>query len=381
MSDSQNSEHEKGMSTGTQPCCGPIDALRQPLSPTQTSLLSERPTVAVLHKDFQSLLTLIYTSTTKLTLVLRPSAPSPAAALAPIRDLGTSITSLATCASLFDLHGLTLSSDARNAAHDICDGVRSLASTFIDDAGEEYLVRTGTVHDLIERARRELPADNLAAVKKRWKADRGMLEDSLEDINSMVEDADKEDEEDANEEDFDDEWDELGFGSSKKMSDIELERTKKVQPLVRFATLLHKRVVPDVLAGLSGPQLDSEPLTAALDALPSRSHAVVLALEELVAALYAPQKPAALASAVAAFSDATRRLHASVVTDALLPREADLAVQMGGLSVQDASSGKEGGETKVKKDPRKWFDACRAQIDKSAKAVEELLSPDLANAT
>lgn len=27
---------------------------------------------------------------------------------------------------------------------------------------------------------------------------------------------------------FDDEWDELGFGSSKKMSEIELERTRKV---------------------------------------------------------------------------------------------------------------------------------------------------------
>ena len=76
---------------------------------------------------------------------------------------------------------------------------------------------------------RELPADNIAAVKKRWKADRGMLEDSLEEINAMVEDAGEGDD-DVNEDDLDDEWDELGFGSTKKMSDDELERTKKVSP-------------------------------------------------------------------------------------------------------------------------------------------------------
>ena len=100
---------------------------------------------------------------------------------------------------------------------------------FAEEAGEDYLVRTGTVHDMVEKARRELPADNIAAVKKRWKADRGMLEDSLEEINAMVEDAGEGDD-DVNEDDLDDEWDELGFGSTKKMSDDELERTKKVSP-------------------------------------------------------------------------------------------------------------------------------------------------------
>ncbi|EIW60102.1 uncharacterized protein TRAVEDRAFT_57469 [Trametes versicolor FP-101664 SS1] len=346
-----------------------------PLSPPQTALLSERPSCPVLQKDYQSLLTLVYTSTTKLTLVLRPSAPSYTAAIAPISDLGTSITSLATCATLYDLHGTTLSSYARQATRDICATVSSLADTFIENGGEEYLVRTGTVHDLVEKARREIPADNLAAVKGRWTADRGMLEDSLEEINSMLEGGDEDDMDTGG---FDDEWDELGFGSSKKMSEIELERTRKVQPLVRFATLLHKRVVPDVLAGLSGPQLDSEALTAALDALPSRSHAVVLALEEVIAALYAPQQPAALSSAVSAFSDAVRHLHTSVVTDVFLPPETDLANAMGALSVGEVKSGN---GAKAKKDPRKWFDACLGQIDKSAKAVEDMLSPDPHNAT
>ena len=183
----------------------------------------------MLNKDFQSLLTLIYTSTTKVALVLRPAAPAPSAALAPIKDLGTSVTSLATCAILFDVHGSTLASEVRSLARDVLETVRGLASMFVEREEEDYLVRTGTVHDLVEKARRDLPADNLAAVKKRWKADRGMLEDSLEEINAMIEEGGQDEQDGLDEEGLDDEWDELGFGSSKKMSEVELERTRKVR--------------------------------------------------------------------------------------------------------------------------------------------------------
>ncbi|KAI8989657.1 hypothetical protein BD414DRAFT_521947 [Trametes punicea] len=358
-------------------CSAAIDALKRPLSSTQSSLLSSSPSVAVLRKDYQTLLTLVYTSTTKLTLVLRPSAPAPTAALGPISDLGTAVTSLATCATLFDLHGSTISSYARQAAREICDAVTSLATAFIDDSGEDYLVRTGTVHDLVEKARRELPADNLTAVKLRWKTDREMLEDSLNEISLMIEDAEKENGEVSDEEDFDDEWDELGFGSNKKLSDIELERVKKVQPLVRFATLLHQRVVSGMLTGVPASQLGPDALMAALDALPPRSHSVVLALEELVAMLYAPQKPAALASAVATFVNAITQLHTSVVTDVLLRPETGMVERMGSLSL-DSAEGAKGSDEKKAKDPRRWFDACLAQINKSARVINELLAPDVA---
>ena len=76
--------------------------------------------------------------------------------------------------------------------------------------------------------RSELPADNIAAVKKRWKADRVMLEDSLEEINAMAEDGGDGDD-DLGGDEVDEELDELGFGSVKKMSEVELERTKKVR--------------------------------------------------------------------------------------------------------------------------------------------------------
>ncbi|RPD66363.1 hypothetical protein L226DRAFT_500670 [Lentinus tigrinus ALCF2SS1-7] len=359
-------------------CSAAIDALQQPFSDTQVSLLDSTPTCAVLYKDYQSLLTLIYTSTTKVTLVLRPSAPAPSAALAPIKDLGTSITSFATCATLFDLHGVTLASDARSLARQVCEAVRALASMFVDSAGEDYLVRTGTVHDVVEKARRDLPADNIAAVKKRWKADRDMIGDSLDEINAMLEDA-EEGEDEAEGGDLDDEWEELGFGTSKKMSEAERECTKKVQPLVRFATLYHKRVVPDVLNGLSTSAEGLEALNSGLDALPSRSHAVVLAVEEVVATLYAPQKPPALAAATSSLAEAIRQIHTTLTNSILVPpvvQETDLAKEMSGLSIEGSNAA----EKKVK-DPLKWFNSCLAQIDKTAKAVDDMLIAQVTNAT
>ncbi|KAM5534075.1 hypothetical protein V8D89_012256 [Ganoderma adspersum] len=364
-------------------CSAAIHVLQQPSTASPASILpsesesESRPALAVLHKDFQSLLTLVYTSTTKLTLVLRPSEPVPSAALAPIKDLGTSITSLATCATLFFIYGTTLASEVGLLAQDVIKAVRSLTSMFVEDGGDDYLVRTGTVHDTIEKARRDLPLDNVTAVKKRWKADKDMLEDSLEDINGMVDDDEHEQgEDDRGRDDLDDEWDELGFGSAKKMSETELERTKKIQPLARFVTLFHKRVVPDVLGALSSSPPDLGSLNQALDALPPLSNAVVVAMEELVAALYAPQKPDTLAASASFLAEAIRAVHESIAVDMLLPPR-DLEKVMDALSIDGA---KGGGEKKAK-DPRKWFDSCLVQVDKSAKAVDEMLNSQVKNGT
>ncbi len=264
---------------------------------------------------------------------------------------------------------------------------------FAEGAGDDYLVRTGTVHDTVEMARRKLPTDNVAAVNKRWKADRGMLEDSLEEINGMVEDDDQA--EDAlGEDELDDEWDELGFGSTNKMSEVELERTKKVrlntslplrtvnltklkiQPLARFVTLFHKRVAPDVLGSLPSSPPDPDALNQTIDALPPLSNSVVVAMEELVAALYAPQNPTTLAASVSSLVQAIHAVHASITTDMLLP-PGNLEKDMNSLSINGV---KDSGEKKVK-DPRKWFGSCLVQIDKTAKAVDDMLSSQVENGT
>ena len=207
-------------------CAAAPAALKESSTAPSSEGSSTSPAVAILHKDLLSLLTLIYTATTKLTLSLRAEEPAFKAALGPLQDLIANVSAVTTCATLFDTHGLTLASDVKQIVIEVCAALSALARTLLEE-GEDYLVHTGMVHELVDKAKRDLPADNRAAVKKRWATDRGMLEDSLQDVTSMLEDNDTIDEGD----DFDealDELDELGLGSTKKMSDLELERTKKV---------------------------------------------------------------------------------------------------------------------------------------------------------
>ena len=103
-------------------------------------------------------------------------------------------------------------------------------------------MRTGAVHDLVERARKDIPVSNLAAVKARWKSDREMIADSAAEIDAMVEDpagaGDEFGGDGFGDDGFDEEWDELGLGTSKRMSEVEIERTKKVR---RLHFILHLR--------------------------------------------------------------------------------------------------------------------------------------------
>lgn len=180
----------------------------------------------MLHKDLISLLTLIYTATTKLTLSIRAEEPAYKAALGPLQDLIANVSAVTTCATLFDAHGLTLASAVKQVVTEMCTALSALARTLLEE-GDDYLVHTGMVHDLVYQAKRDLPADNQMAVKKRWAADRGMLEDTLQDVTSMLEDNDAVGDEVHSDDELDG-LDELGLGSTKKMSELELERTKKV---------------------------------------------------------------------------------------------------------------------------------------------------------
>lgn len=148
---------------------------------------------------------------------------------------------------------------------------------------------------------------------------------------------------------------------------------------MRFVVLFHKRIAPDVLAGVCTTESTLDATNAALDPLPSQSNAVVLALEEVVAALYAPQKPDALGAAVSALVHSIHKVHDSIMGSGLLSQagQADeLAKKMAALDVDGVK-----GVEKKPKDSRKWFESCRVQIDKSAKTVEEMLAAHSSNTT
>lgn len=192
---------------------------------------------AVLHKDFLSLLALIYAHTTKLSLTLKPPSPAYKASFAPLKDISDQISALSHCVCLFAPdHGITLLREVVSVAEDVIQSVRALLRTFLENetrgvehAGNEYLVRTGAAHDLITKARATggISADNVASVRKRWKQDHDAMEDGLGEINEMINNAQASDKN--TEEDFEDDgWDELGLSSTKKMDQKELERTKKV---------------------------------------------------------------------------------------------------------------------------------------------------------
>ncbi|EMD38311.1 hypothetical protein CERSUDRAFT_104910 [Gelatoporia subvermispora B] len=359
-------------------CTASIAALRQPQSTAPS------PPCAVLHKDFLSLLTLVYTSTTKLTLTLRPSEPSYTAAVGPLRDLLQHVSSLTTCATLFDAHGATLSTEVKTVARQVIDSLHSLSENFVNQGGEGYLVATGTVHDVVSQAQQSLSTDNVSAVKKRWAADRGMLDDVLSEVADMLENGAPDEEEDEDEDDFDDEWDELGLGAKKKMSDTELARTKKVQPLLRFTTMLHKRVLLDAFPWFSSQSPAISNLT--LDPLPALSHDLLVNSEELAASLYAPQDLSNVTSSVTSLADAVAKLQSALLDSSMLPppRPTSVEALVEGVSSMRVSS--DGASEKPKaqakdRDIRGWFDTCFAQIDRLSKSLVEILASDSANGT
>lgn len=331
-------------------------------------------------------------------MVLKPSEPAYSASLRPIQDITAHISAFTTCATLFDGYGYTLAKDTRQLAKELCETVKALAQTFLvlldpsstssGQGEEDHLVRTGAVHDTVERIRRTLPEDNFGAVKRRYTLDREMLEDSVNEVNAMIA-GDEEDEDDPfGEDDEDDEWDELGFGSTKKLSETELDRVKKaslpptgaipdlillcmaqIQPLIRILSLLHKRLLPDLIKPLSV----SKNLTK-LDIFPEISTTLLLALEEVVAVLYAPQNPSSISSTISTLGTTTNSIQNILLDEGVLATPASdveaLAKEVGEMTV-GAQSG-----TKKEKDPAKWFDTCFAQISKLSKSISDAIDSE-----
>ncbi|KAF7976299.1 hypothetical protein HWV62_5814 [Athelia sp. TMB] len=309
-------------------------------------------------------------------LTLKPSGPSYPAALVPLKDLTTNTAALSHCARLFDgdAHGCTLSKEVITTVRDVIEAVRALIQTFLalqshagtgtGQAGEEYMVRTAGVHDLIDKAKgpNGLSKDNMGAVRKVWTQDRGSLEDGFREVGEMIEEAEEEGGDEAEDDDEDDGgWGELGLGHSVKMTGDELERTKRVHSLLRLSTLLHKRVLLDLLVPSPTP-----PPNPALDALLIHSSSLLAASDDLVATLYTPQNPISVRKELVVFIDTVRSMQ-SGIQSAFFPIETYMAA----LSVE---KDKEGNSSAAKgKDPRKWFQTCCEQIYKAATAFASIL--------
>lgn len=205
-----------------------------------TSNVGSSLDLSSLHRDFLTSLYLIYVSTTRLSLVLKPSSPSYTASLEPLKELSERIASLPYYVQRIQAHhGKTLAAEAYALARDVTEALRYLIQTFISihfenppqskKAAGEYLSRTGALHSLIEDARKVsgFSENNFIAVRKVWKRNQETLDDSLEEIRDALENTEKPEGSTEDGIKFDDGWEELCIPSVKP-SAAELETMKKV---------------------------------------------------------------------------------------------------------------------------------------------------------
>jgi len=203
----------------------------------------------------------------------------------------------------------------------------------------------------------------LGAVRKKWEQDRGMLEDAVREVGEMVE---EEEGGGGGEEEDDDGWDELGLGNGRKMDKNELERTKQVHALLRLTTLLHKRILIDLLSSSSSttPSLPNSPL----DALLLHSTALLTSTDDLISTLYTPQNPTSIRTELTTLIDVVRTLQSGLHTAGFFAT-IGLEDQLRQMSIQ-------GDGKKTGKDIKKWFDTCFEQIYKISTTFVSTLTQD-----
>ena len=183
---------------------------------------SDFPTLRI---DFLSLLSLIHASSTKVALALKQPSPQYKASLTSLKDLSNNVAALvhSICLMRRD-QSATLLKEYTSLVQNVVWAVKSLAQTFLDStatATEEYIVRAGTIHDLIDMARKPggLSMTSRDAVRKKWLQNHESIVDGAEEIQQVCSPKD---------DDFiDDGWEELGI-NSEKLSPPELDRTEKV---------------------------------------------------------------------------------------------------------------------------------------------------------
>ncbi|KAI6028400.1 hypothetical protein F5J12DRAFT_903374 [Pisolithus orientalis] len=312
----------------------------------------ETSALSVICKDLHSLLSLIYNLSTKLSLALNPSSPTYSASLPLLQDLAKHASGVVYCVSLLNevQYGATFIKDTTNLVKGILESLRDLVQTF------KYLARTAALHDLITTAQgpNGIPNDNRSAVRQHWSVDKATLEDGLAEVSRMIEEAERDDaNHPAEEDDFDDGWDELGLGTNTSLSKDELSRAKSVYPILRLTTLLHKRVFLDVISSTCTVPVSN----VAYDSLLEQSHSLLEASDELVATLYSPQDPDSVCKEVAALMMVVAALCTRL--QAFFPVDDGLDAQVKQLSVQDSLSPKSSRSV-----GKKWFDTCFDQISR-----------------
>ena len=139
-----------------------------------------------------------------------------------------------------------------------------------------------------------------------------------------------------------------------------------------MSILLHKRIHIDLLKK-PRPDAATKSTDAPMDALPTRSHAFLIAVEETVAALYSPQDVIALTEAVTVPGQAAANFRpplelTSFIRTKETPQPKDAVEEVGEkMAAVTVTQPAEADKT------QKWFDTCFEQVAKlSQKVLSEL---------
>ncbi|KAH9079403.1 hypothetical protein EDB83DRAFT_2342405 [Lactarius deliciosus] len=297
----------------------------QSISAIRTAPDTQNIPLSTLRTDFLSLLSLIHSNTTKLSIALNPSSPAYSAAQRPLKDLITNSSTLASNASLFlpDVHGRTLTAEVHSIAKSVLTALEDLARAHLslitrvptEAASEEYLSKTGIVHELIAQAKaghpQGLSRTNLVAVRKRWLEHAETVSDAeaMLEVETFADD----DDDDKDSDGWDDPELDLGSDSGKQIA-VQKEIAKKIWPVVQHASELLKNIHIALLSPT--PSRAQSPPNALLDDLADSAPPFAAAVDNLADEIFdSPDDPtnseqsrndfaralAAVASAVKAF--------------------------------------------------------------------------------
>lgn len=126
-------------------------------------------------------------------------------------------------------------------------------------AGEDYLVKTATVHEIITRAKSDpssgLSHDNIQAVRKRWTAHGETLTDALDELDDFIQSAEDGQEDGVEDEDGADDngWAEAGFDFTSSKTKKSPEQVKLAQSVRFFGLLVVWPVILSISIFLTPP--------------------------------------------------------------------------------------------------------------------------------
>ncbi|KAG9125388.1 hypothetical protein FRC07_007794 [Ceratobasidium sp. 392] len=357
MSSTTESSFKSALQQAIFSCTASLDALKA--SRTQPPAIpDDNPTPANVRSDFLSILSLLYARSTSLTLVLKAGSESISAAREPLTEIARDVARLAHCAGAFSVSGPTIRAEAVWAAEEVIESIQTylVGFTRANAAGaptdpKTLMLRVGTIHSIIDRAKANMSADNRAAVSKRWQADASHLDDAVREIKEMIEES----ESDATEEkdDFDDGWGEVMDGPGGKLASDEIDTAKKVMLLLRMVALLHKRIMSRLVA----PSTETSSSKLDLEGLLSLSTSLAAGSDDIATSLWSPQDAQQITSRAKSVQDRVHALREPLVPSGLLPANGTEQLAESGPNSQSSNKDAE------------WFKMCFDQIDKAVRNI------------